>query len=125
MIRTIGWPIFIIVMAVISAGASLVNSGSPLRAVVGFLFLLVCPGAAWVRLLGIGDILTEVSLSIALSIALGVAVTEVMLYTQLWSPHWGLLALIGLSMIGVAVQMVAAYRRLTADVLLREGGAET
>jgi hypothetical protein len=125
MTRMIVWPVFIIIAAVGSAGTVLLNAGTPLRAAFCFSFLLLCPGMAWVRLLNLAESLTELTMGIALSIALGVIVSEIMVYSQIWSPRWGLLALIGLSLIGVALQMVQAYRRLpVGGTLDREGRPE-
>lgn len=117
MIRTIGWPAIIVVSAIVSAATMVTGSGSPFRVVSGFVFLLVGPGMAWVPLLRIRDALIELTLGIALSIGLGVTVGQAMVYFRIWSPEWGLLALVCLSAVGIDLQLVQAYRR-TPDVAL-------
>jgi hypothetical protein len=78
--------------------------GPPIQAMVAFWFLLVCPGMSFVRLLQIGDRLTELIVAIALSIALDTTVSETMVLTKRWSPEWGLFVLICMSAAGAALQ---------------------
>ena len=104
------WPATIVLSA---AAAALVTFGaddSPLRPPIALWFLLVCPGMAFVRLLRVRDGLTEWALAIALSLALDAIVAIVMLYTGAWAPRWGLVILIGLSVAGAALQVVALRR---------------
>jgi uncharacterized membrane protein len=84
---------------------------SPLRPVIALWFLFVCPGMALVRLLGLRERLTEVTLAIALSLVMDAIVSVIMLYMGDWSPKLTLLILIGISMGGVAFQIVVAYSR--------------
>jgi hypothetical protein len=80
--------------------------GPPIQAMVAFWFLLICPGMAFVRLLQIGDRLTELIVAIALSIALDTTVSETMVLTKRWSPDWGLFVLICMSVAGAALQIL-------------------
>jgi hypothetical protein len=123
MTRTIGWPALIAVSAIVAAVTMLTGSESPLRVASSFVFLLVGSGMAWVRLLRIRDALIELTLAVALSIALGVIVTQIMIYLRIWSPEWGLLALICLSVVGIDLQVLQAYRRRSA-VTLRDSEGE-
>jgi hypothetical protein len=82
------------------------NIGPPIQDMVAFWFLLICPGMAFVRLLGIGDRLTELVVAIALSIALDTAVSEAMVLTKRWLPEWGLFVLICMSAAGAALQII-------------------
>jgi hypothetical protein len=68
--------------------------GAPLRPLVVLAFLLVCPGLALVRLLRIGEAVTELTLGVALSVALAVVVPVAMLYAGDWSPKQSLALLI-------------------------------
>jgi hypothetical protein len=87
------------------------NVDSPIRPFVVMGFVLVCPGLAFVRLLGLKDRMTELTLSLALSLALGTIVAEVMIvFARLLSPVGGLMVLIGISLDGVALQLIAARR---------------
>jgi hypothetical protein len=61
---------------------------------------------ALVRLLQIEEPMTEVTLAVALSLALDALVAGTMLYTGVWSPPWGLMLLICISVVGVTLQFV-------------------
>ena len=111
MIRTVGWPLVITTASIVTLLAFAANTGSPVRVAVTFVFFLICPGAAFVRLLRLDDLLTDLTLSVALSIVLGTLVAEALVYLQAWSTERGLLALIGLCLTGVALQVIQAFRR--------------
>lgn len=70
-------------------------------------FVLICPGMAFVRLLGLTHWLEEWVLAVALSLALSTLVPEVMLYTRLWSPNLSLLVLMALSAVGAGLQVLS------------------
>jgi hypothetical protein len=102
------WPTIIVVSA---AAAALVTFGdvpSPTRPVVALWFLFVCPGMAFVRLVRIGWGLGEWMLAVALSLAVDALVAGTMLYTGLWSPRWGLVVVIGICVVGAALQVALA-----------------
>ena len=109
--RALVWPIVIVVSAAVAGVAMIVDNGSALRSVLAVWFILFCPGIAFVRLLRLKDVLTELTLAIALSIALSTIVAEVMLYLHIWSPAWGFLELIILAVIGADLQMIQALRQ--------------
>lgn len=100
------WPA-IIAGSALAAGA-LVYSGSasPIRPALVLWFLLICPGMAFVPLLRVAGLATELMLAIALSLALDAIVAIGMLYSRLWSPGWGLAALIGASLAGALAQLI-------------------
>ena len=102
------WPTIILVSAVGAGTLTFGGVDSPIRSVVALWFLFVCPGMAFVRLLRIGDALTELTLAVALSLALDALVAGTMLYAGAWSPRWGLGLLIGMSVVGVALQIAGA-----------------
>jgi hypothetical protein len=77
----------------------------PVRHLMSFWFLLVCPGMAYVPLLHIRDGPVEWTLAIALSLAIDAIVATFMVYTGNWSPNGGLIALMAISTGGVALQI--------------------
>ncbi len=112
MIRSTWWSIIIILSAVAVALAIVVNAGSPIRPLLVFWFLLVCPGIAFVQLMHIEGRLVELVLAIALSIALDTLVAEIMALNRLWSYRGGLFVLICLSLFGAALQIMRALNQL-------------
>jgi hypothetical protein len=113
------WPLIILG----SAGGVGVSVASGLGAPVGpalvLWFFLLCPGMAVVRLLGLKDHLTELTLAVALSIALDLIVAETMVLSNLWSPRGALWTLVGVSICGAALQLtrLPARPRATRDGL--------
>ena len=74
---------------------------APLRPLLVFWFILVCPGMAWVRLLDIRDPLSEGLLAVTVSVTLTMLLGTVMVYTNAWNPVRGLALLVVFSVIGV------------------------
>lgn len=74
-------------------------------------FLLYCPGTAWVRLLGLGPGLTELTLGVALSLVLTTAVAAGMLYAGLSSPRGSLAVLLALTLVAVVMEGTTASGR--------------
>lgn len=103
--RAQAWPIAILLSAAAVGGLAVGGVGTPLRPIVTLGFLAVGPGLAIVRLLRIGDFLTEIVLSVAFSLALSTLVAGTMLYAGLWSPGWSLGLLLAVSGIGAALQL--------------------
>ena len=102
---TIRWPLIILISAFGIALMMVGNIESPIRPLLAFWFLLVCPGMAFVRLLRVDRRLTEWTLAIALSIAIDVIVTEIMVLGKLWSPTAGLMVIISISIVGIGLQL--------------------
>ena len=119
--RTAGWPAVIIVSALAAGVLTITDSASPARPLIALWFLCVCPGMAFVRLLRLGEGLTEMTLAIALSLAMDVIVAGVLLYAGVWSPRWGLIVLIALSLVGAILQ-VTTSRPLVHVVRIAEPG---
>ena len=88
---------------------------SPVRAVIAFWFLLVCPGMAFVGLLNIKELWIRLMLAIALSIAMTAVVAEAMLFFNTWSPLLGVFILVYLSLGGVILQFVQAWYAQLSD----------
>lgn len=110
--RATVWPIVIGVSALGIGMLAGFDSDSPVRPVLSLWFLLVCTGMSFVRLLGIKDFVVELVLAIALSIAMSTIVSEILVLSEQWMPIRGLYILIGLSLVGVMLQVVVPFRRL-------------
>ena len=68
------WPAIIVVSAVAAGGLVYAGVAGPLRVAAVLWFLLICPGMAFVRLLRVADLATELMLAIGLSLALDAVV---------------------------------------------------
>jgi uncharacterized membrane protein len=100
----------IILLSALSIGLlTTSHTNSPLRPVITFWFLFICPGMALVRLLDLTDRLEELILATALSLALDASVAGTMLYAHVWSFRWGVIVLIGISVGGVMLQILTDY----------------
>lgn len=96
------WPAACSLSALLTVNAVLVGLEGPVRTVLVFSFLLVCPGMAFVGLLGLGSRLLQLVAGVALSLLLGVAVAQILTYTT-WQPFLGLVALAVVTLVGSAV----------------------
>jgi uncharacterized membrane protein len=105
MSRKLFWPILIISSAILAGILALSNVSGPIRSIIQFWFILVCPGMAVLRLLKIQDNITEFVLAIALSLIFSTLLAEVMVFAHLWSPILELTILIGISMAGAGLQI--------------------
>ncbi len=98
-------PALIILLAIMAGAFALSGSGSVLRPILVFGFMLICPGLALVRMFDLNDSLSEFILGIALSISINILLAEFMAFTHLWSPNGELGILILISFIGAGMQM--------------------
>lgn len=105
------WPIVIVASAIGTGLVTFGNIQSPIRFVIAWWFLFVCPGMSFVRLLHLHDRVAEWSLAIALSFTLDALTAGAMIYSGTWSPPIGLAVLIGLCVIGVILQIKPLYDR--------------
>lgn len=96
------------VVSIATVAAVLLEAPAPLRAPLVLTFVLLCPGAAVVRLLGLRDAAASVVLSIAVSLALGMLVTEAMAVGHAWSAE---AAVIDLAAFTVALTLVPPLGR--------------
>ena len=99
------WPAIIVLSAALIGVLVFLNVESPVRPVLAIWFLIVCPGMALVRLIGLQDRWTETTVAVALSMSLDIIVSLMLVYSGLWSPKLGLAILIGISVAGSALQM--------------------
>jgi hypothetical protein len=110
MLKKLFWPVLIIFSAVLAGIFVWSNSGGILRSILLFWFILICPGMALIRLLQLKDLLSEWVLAVVLSLVLSALVAEFMVVTHLWSPPTGLAVLIGISLMGAALQIIKAFQ---------------
>jgi uncharacterized membrane protein len=118
------WPTIIVGSAI---GISVIVLGDlalPIRPAMALWFLLVCPGMAFVQLLHVEDSISELTLAVALSLAIDSVLAIVMVCARLWSPKWGFAILVGITMVGVILQIVAACRRAHFGIEKRLHGQE-
>jgi hypothetical protein len=104
------WPLVIILSSI---GVSVVVLGdvhSPVRPLLTFWFLCLCPGMALVRLLDLEEGYIQLTLAIALSLVLDTAVATALLNAHRWSPAHTLALLAGLSLVGVALDVTVVHR---------------
>jgi len=78
------------------------------RAPIVLGFVLVCPGLALVRLLGVPAAMAQISLGVALSLALDVLIPAALLYAGAWSPPAALAILIGLTVAAAIVEFLSS-----------------
>ncbi|MBN1679604.1 MAG: hypothetical protein JW966_04880 [Anaerolineae bacterium] len=104
------WPVIIVVSAWVTGLVVFMDALPPVRPALVFWFVLVCPGMAYVNLLKLDDIASQLTLGVALSLALGAIVAALMVYTERWSPDAGLGILIGISLLGVLIRLIMAMR---------------
>jgi hypothetical protein len=83
-----------------------VQASAAYRAPVVLAFILIFPGLAVVRLLGIPAAAARLSLAIAVSLALAVLVPAALVYAGAWSPPAALAILAGLAITFAAAEVV-------------------
>ena len=97
----------------IGLGLGAAGVRSPLRTALVLLFLLVAPTAAVAGLLRGFDHFARLIIAFATTIAVLTLTAVVMLMAGVWSPAGGLLAVAGITVACVAVQLPAARRSLS------------
>jgi competence ComEA-like helix-hairpin-helix protein len=98
------WPAVVAASAVLAVVVVLLGAWEPARAGVVAWFALAIPGGALIPLLGLRDVVAEVTLAIALSLAIDVVVACTMLYSGVWSPPAGVVVLAIVALAGTALQ---------------------
>ncbi len=98
--------------AVLASSATLMvaegfDLGPPLAPILALWFLLVCPGVSYVRLLRLGEPLTEFLLTVAFSVSIGALASLALLAGQVWTPGRTLLVVVGIAVVGAGID---AYR---------------
>jgi uncharacterized membrane protein len=106
------WPMVIGISSILFILTIGLNVQSPLRGLLTFWFLLVCPGMAFIRLLNLKEAIFEWVLAVALSMALGMIFSEAAVLNQRWSPEAVSILLASLSLFGAILQVIAVFRSL-------------
>jgi hypothetical protein len=104
------WPAVIMSSALAAAYLVAADVVQPVRAMVLFWFLLVCPGMAFVRLLRLTNPVHEWLLAIFLSLCLDLLVAEILIYAGVWSARNTLMILGLLCACGVLCQLTPWFR---------------
>ncbi len=112
--QSLRWPLIIL-----GAGCAVIlmvaaDLASPLRPILVFGFLFVCPGMAFIRLLHLRDRFAEFMLAVALSLAIVTLVSEILVMMRIWTLQGSLLATVIISSAGAALQLIAAQRSAAA-----------
>src|SRR5690242_7230686 len=79
------------------------------RAPVVIGFVLVCPGLAIVRLVGVRSATAQLGVGVAVSVALAILVPAALLYAHAWSPRAALAILVAITI--AASTLEVALRR--------------
>lgn len=93
------------------------------RGPIVLVFLFVCPGMAWSRLLSFADPLVEWTLAVAFSLAIDAIVAASMLYGGVWNPGLGLVLIVVISLLGVILHVVQSLNDDGGDGLAAENPA--
>jgi len=110
--------VIVLLISLIATAAVYGEWLNPLRGILVFVFMLICPGLAFVHLLPGKDQVTRFILVIGLSLALDTAVAQIVLYLGRWSPHLILLILIGFCCLGLLLKILAEnFRQRSVDII--------
>jgi len=106
------WPVGILVSVVVVAAGLALDVDPPLRPLISVCFLTVCPGAAWVRLMGIDDGAVRLTIAIAASLSLELLIALGMVYTGWWSVGWGFGIVAAVTVAGAGMDLLRVRRRI-------------
>jgi hypothetical protein len=112
--QSLGWPIAIVAAGIAVIVIVVAAIASPLRPILVFGFLLICPGMAFVRLLRLKDRFAEFMLAVALSLAMDTLLSEMLVLTGHWSLTGGVIAIVAVAIVGASLQLFAARRATMA-----------
>lgn len=101
------WPLILIASGIAIGIIQMLDVEGPIRPLLAFWFLLICPGMAFVPLLKMKQALIELTTAIALSLTLNTIVAEIMIYTDTWSDDWAVAVLIAITIIGAVLQLMS------------------
>ncbi len=104
--QTLGWPLISGGLGIIVVLMAAANLASPLRPILVFGFLFICPGMAFVRLLHLHNRFAEFMLAVALSLTIDTLVSEVLVLLRHWSSLGSLLAIVSITLIGAVLQVI-------------------
>ena len=104
------WSVSCVTLSALAIVLVLFDANTVVRAPVVLTFLLLCPGLAIVRLIGISDVTTAWSVAVALSFSLDGLVALIQAYTANWNPTGALLVLTGITLAAIAVDLLVHRR---------------
>jgi hypothetical protein len=107
------WPVTIVISGLLMSNLVLADVEGPVRVVVTLWFLLVCTGMAFVPLLGIPSLSSELAVGVAVSLVLDTLVATAIVLVGGLSATSGLLVLEAICLVGCAAQTLA-WARLRA-----------
>jgi uncharacterized membrane protein len=109
--RTDRWATLVVVLAAAAVAVTLADVRSPARAAIVLAFVLVVPGLAIVRPIGLRDPLVELTLGVAVSVAIDTLAASAILYAGGWSPSLVLVVIVGLTLAATAGDAILERRR--------------
>lgn len=109
------WPVGILLSVVIVAAGLALDVDRPLRPLISVWFLTVCPGAAWVRLMGVDDAAVRWTIAIAASVSLELLIALGMVYTGWWSIGWAFGIVAAVTVAGAVMDLLRVRRRIPQE----------
>lgn len=89
-------------LTLLSGALLVLDNSHPIRTAVLVTFLLVCPGLAWSRLMGLRDGGDTLAVGLAVSIGSAAVVGEAMALARWWHPGVGFAVLAAMTLAGLA-----------------------
>ncbi len=100
------WPALILLSVAMVGLAVFVFPMLPVRPLIVFWFLFVCPGAALVRFFGIQEPVSVGTLAVAISLSLDALIAGCQMYAGHWSPELTLIILMALTVACLLIQLL-------------------
>jgi len=97
-------------IAVIATGV-----GAPWRTVLALWFVIVCPGASLVGVLGVRDRFVELVVVAPLSLTLVTLTSVALFYGGIWSPDVEFALLLGLCLVGLGLSQLGSLNEVKGD----------
>ena len=104
------WPLGLLFSTDLTVIAISLNLQSPIREILAFWFLLVCPGMAFIRLFNFREIIVEWTLAIALSITINTLISEILVLNHIWSIGLATFLVAAFCITGSILQIVQVFR---------------
>ncbi len=103
--------LLIALFALSALALSMLCPDTMIRTVVVFLFLISGPGLAFVRLLMLGDEVTELTLAIVFSLAVSTIVSEMLVLSHIWSYELAILIVVTITLGGLMLDVFPLRRQ--------------
>lgn len=95
------WQAIVLVSAAALVAVIATGVGAPWRTILALWFVLTCPGASLVGVLGLRDRLAELVVVVPMSLAVVTLTSVSLYYGRVWSPNVEFALLLGLCMAGL------------------------